>query len=79
MFAQGEDSDLTPNAAGVRPGPLRAANFDLNFGKAQVFYPEAPDEKCTAALLLEIDPAGWYDGRAATTARWRNTSTTGLK
>jgi len=28
------------------------------FGKAHVFYPEATTERCTAALLLEIDPIG---------------------
>jgi hypothetical protein len=29
-----------------------------SFGKAHVFYPETTDERCTAALLLEIDPIG---------------------
>lgn len=28
------------------------------FGKAHVFYPEASVERCTAALLLDIDPIG---------------------
>ena len=28
----------------------------LAFGPAHVFYPEAADERCTAALLLEVDP-----------------------
>ena len=27
-----------------------------SYGKAHVFYPEATETKCTAALLLEIDP-----------------------
>ncbi len=30
----------------------------LPFGQAHVFYPEATKEKCTAALLLDIDPIG---------------------
>ena len=36
--------------------PERAQAFDLAFGQAHVFYPEATDERCSAALLLEIDP-----------------------
>ncbi len=38
--------------------PSRVQTFDLSFGKAHVFYPEARDELCTAALLLDIDPVG---------------------
>ena len=30
----------------------------LSFGTAHVFYPEVSEEKCTAALLLDIDPIG---------------------
>ena len=33
------------------------------FGKAHVFYPEATDERCTAALLLDVDPVGLVRGR----------------
>jgi 3' terminal RNA ribose 2'-O-methyltransferase Hen1 len=33
-------------------------SFELNFGRAHVFYPEASDERCTAALLLDVDPVG---------------------
>lgn len=36
--------------------PDRAQSFDLPVGTAQVFYPEADPERCTAALLLEVDP-----------------------
>jgi 3' terminal RNA ribose 2'-O-methyltransferase Hen1 len=36
--------------------PTRAQTFDLSFGQAHVFYPEAAPERCTAALLLDIDP-----------------------
>ena len=38
--------------------PKRAQTFDLSFGHAHVFYPEATDEKCTAALLLDLDTIG---------------------
>jgi 3' terminal RNA ribose 2'-O-methyltransferase Hen1 len=36
--------------------PARVQTFDLSFGQAHVFYPEAGPERCTAALLLDIDP-----------------------
>jgi 3' terminal RNA ribose 2'-O-methyltransferase Hen1 len=38
--------------------PDRVQGFDVPFGRAHVFYPEATEERCTAALLLEIDPVG---------------------
>lgn len=38
--------------------PARLQSFDLSFGKAHVFYPEASPERCTAALLLDVDPVG---------------------
>jgi 3' terminal RNA ribose 2'-O-methyltransferase Hen1 len=38
--------------------PDRLQTFGLPFGDAHVFYPEATDERCTAALLLDIDPVG---------------------
>ncbi len=38
--------------------PDRVQEFSLPFGKAHVFYPEASGERCTAALMLEIDPVG---------------------
>ncbi len=33
-------------------------SFALPFGKARVFYPEAGEARCTAALLVDIDPVG---------------------
>ncbi|MEZ4727828.1 MAG: 3' terminal RNA ribose 2'-O-methyltransferase Hen1 [Caldilineaceae bacterium] len=38
--------------------PARVQTFDLPFGQAHVFYPEVSPERCTAALLLDIDPVG---------------------
>jgi len=43
--------------------PDRAQSFELPFGVAQVFYPEAGDDRCTAALLVEVDPVGLVRGR----------------
>jgi 3' terminal RNA ribose 2'-O-methyltransferase Hen1 len=42
--------------------PGRAQSFDVASGTAHVFYPEAADERCTAALLLEVDPVGLVRG-----------------
>ncbi|MFF7093326.1 3' terminal RNA ribose 2'-O-methyltransferase Hen1 [Streptomyces rubradiris] len=36
--------------------PDKAQAFSTSYGTAHVFYPEADAERCTAALLLEIDP-----------------------
>ncbi|GAA2316042.1 3' terminal RNA ribose 2'-O-methyltransferase Hen1 [Nonomuraea roseoviolacea subsp. roseoviolacea] len=36
--------------------PDRVQEFGQSSGKATVFYPEAGEERCTAALLLEVDP-----------------------
>ncbi|MGW2214321.1 3' terminal RNA ribose 2'-O-methyltransferase Hen1 [Nonomuraea sp. NPDC001684] len=36
--------------------PERVQEFGQSFGTATVFYPEAGEERCTAALLLEVDP-----------------------
>ncbi|MER6379180.1 3' terminal RNA ribose 2'-O-methyltransferase Hen1 [Streptomyces sp. NPDC001250] len=35
--------------------PDNAQKFSTSYGTAHVFYPEADDRRCTAALLLEID------------------------
>lgn len=42
----------------LHKNPNKIHTLDLNFGQAHVFYPEAGDERCTAALLLDIDPVG---------------------
>src|SRR5690349_10171341 len=47
----------------LHKNPASAQVFELAFGKAHVFYPEAAEERCTAALLLEIDPVTLVRGR----------------
>ncbi|WP_416485613.1 3' terminal RNA ribose 2'-O-methyltransferase Hen1 [Streptomyces sp. CL12] len=37
--------------------PGKAQRFSTSYGTAHIFYPEADDARCTAALLLETDPA----------------------
>lgn len=43
--------------------PARVQTFGLPFGQAHVFYPDASVERCTMALLLDIDPIGLVRGR----------------
>lgn len=38
--------------------PARVQEFSLAFGTATVFYPEASEDRCTAALMLQVDPIG---------------------
>src|ERR1700745_3911289 len=48
----------------LHKNPSRLHTFDLTFGRAHVFYPEATDERCTVALLLDVDPIRLARGRA---------------
>jgi 3' terminal RNA ribose 2'-O-methyltransferase Hen1 len=43
--------------------PDRVHTRALPFGNAAVFYPEATDEACTAAVMLDVDPVGMVRGR----------------
>ena len=43
--------------------PDRLQQFELSFGKAHVFYPQAGTDRTTVALLLDIDPIGLVRGR----------------
>ncbi|HZX02743.1 3' terminal RNA ribose 2'-O-methyltransferase Hen1 [Kribbella sp.] len=42
----------------LHKNPARLQAIDVTGGSAHVFYPEATAERCTAAVLLEIDPIG---------------------
>ncbi len=46
--------------------PDRVQTFGLSFGKAQVFYPEVEEARCTAALLVDVDPVALVRGRRGT-------------
>ena len=43
--------------------PGKVQSFDLPVGQAHVFYPEVGEQRCTAALLLEVDPIALVRGR----------------
>jgi 3' terminal RNA ribose 2'-O-methyltransferase Hen1 len=45
--------------------PGRFQTYDLSFGKAHVFYPEASDDRCTACLLLDVDPVAIVRGKGS--------------
>jgi 3' terminal RNA ribose 2'-O-methyltransferase Hen1 len=40
----------------LRKNPARMHEAELTFGKAYVVYPEATDDRCSAAVLVDIDP-----------------------
>ena len=69
--APGVPDDHDTVAAGVGPrlpaaqAPRAGAGVRVTVGQAHVFYPEATDERCTAALLLEVDPVALVRGTAA--------------
>jgi 3' terminal RNA ribose 2'-O-methyltransferase Hen1 len=51
----------------LHKSPERVHTRDLAFGRAHVFYPEATPERCTAALLLEVDPVALARSRRRAT------------
>jgi 3' terminal RNA ribose 2'-O-methyltransferase Hen1 len=50
--------------------PDRCQSFSLSFGQAHMFYPEVSEDRCTAALLLDIDPVKLVRGRGTTLAEY---------
>jgi 3' terminal RNA ribose 2'-O-methyltransferase Hen1 len=47
----------------LHKNPARVQTEELSFGKGHVFYPEAGESCCTAAVLLEVDPVALVRGR----------------
>ena len=47
----------------LRKNPARSQAFELSFGTAHVFYPEADATRCSVALLVEVDPVGLVRNR----------------
>ena len=47
----------------LHKSPFRVHSLEQVFGKAHIFYPESTAERCTAALLLEIDSIGLVRNR----------------
>ncbi len=57
------------------PDNVRTVSFP--FGDAHVFFPEARVERCTAALLVEVDPVGLIRGRGRRSGRQETFSLAG--
>ena len=47
----------------LHKNPARVHSFELSFGKAHIFYPESTVDRCTAALLLDLDAVGLVRGK----------------
>jgi 3' terminal RNA ribose 2'-O-methyltransferase Hen1 len=47
----------------LHKNPYRCQSTDLSFGSVHIFYPQATEEKCTMAMLLDIDPIEMVRGR----------------
>ncbi|GAA4047882.1 3' terminal RNA ribose 2'-O-methyltransferase Hen1 [Hymenobacter glaciei] len=47
----------------LHKNPARLQSIEVAGGQAHVFYPEATAERCTVALLLDLDPVGLVRGR----------------
>jgi 3' terminal RNA ribose 2'-O-methyltransferase Hen1 len=45
------------------PENVRTVSFP--FGEGHVFFPEASEDRCTATLLVEVDPVGLVRGKGA--------------
>jgi 3' terminal RNA ribose 2'-O-methyltransferase Hen1 len=52
--------------------PDRCQSFELPFGLAKVFYPEAAVDRCTMALLLDIDPVSLVRGKSSSLDQYVN-------
>lgn len=47
----------------LRKNPANVHRADMSFGKTVLFYPEASEDRCEAALMLEVDPIQLVRGR----------------
>lgn len=56
----------------LHKNPAHLQSFSLSFGTAHVFYPEASEERCTAALLLDIDTVALVRSKDATLDQYVN-------
>jgi len=51
----------------LHKNPSRPQTAEFNFGKVHVFYPEVSANRCTAALLLDMDPLDLARGKQGST------------
>ncbi|MEG8179338.1 3' terminal RNA ribose 2'-O-methyltransferase Hen1 [Nocardia terpenica] len=62
--AAGADWVATDLGFLLHKNPSRVQVFEQSYGRAHVLYPEAAEQRCTAALLLEIDPIRLVRGKS---------------
>lgn len=55
----------------LHKNPAAVQAFELPFGGAQVFYPEAAKDRCTATLLLDVGRVGLVRGSGGPAVRRR--------
>ncbi|MBN9504100.1 MAG: 3' terminal RNA ribose 2'-O-methyltransferase Hen1 [Armatimonadetes bacterium 55-13] len=48
----------------LHKNPDRIHTAEMTFGEAKVFFPEASPERCTAELMIEVDPVKLVRGRS---------------
>lgn len=64
----------------LHKNPAKVQTFELSFGKAHVFYPEATADRCAAACCSTWTPWGSSEdarARPVTASPWSSTSATG--
>jgi 3' terminal RNA ribose 2'-O-methyltransferase Hen1 len=54
----------------LHKNPGRSHLAEFGFGTAHVFYPEASDERCSAAVLVDVDPVGLVRGPGTPAGRF---------
>ena len=52
--------------------PDNVHSVELSFGSATLFYSEASEERCTAAITLEVDPVELVRGKGSTEEQYVN-------
>lgn len=52
--------------------PDNVHSVELPFGRATLFYPEASEERCVAAITVEVDPVALVRGRGAVEDQYVN-------
>ena len=65
MYVTITSTDVEATSLGylLHKHPDRVQQFEVSAGVAHVFYPEATNGRCTAALMLEVDPIALVRGR----------------
>ena len=65
---------LSSDSFGIFPleFPARLQTFNLRWGQAHEFYPDAGPDRCTAALQPDIDPLQLAHTRPLSIKEWGN-------